>query len=924
MQKKTYLNANIYAVLVCFFAVIALTTISSWYDSFQHKTDRLKSYAEDRDVVLTLRGKKEDGTRLEGFLPGGVFELYEVDTDKRHDTRQYKTNMKGEIWVTNLGIGSYYFKEVIPPFRFTYDLDEEEQDITVYPFEVTRESSREVPIHVEVDNILIEAQLKISKTVENRDGTALSDVQLDELFSFEVCFDDRIDNPDYIDDQVYTYQIDKGPVRTIHNGGVILLKSGQQAVFKELEYATRYAVREINSFSYNIESIHSRGILLATRNVEYKNKTKIPLESSLKFTKTVENEDKTELRLDQTQKDFEFTLEFNSSEAYLAQIGEEEPFMIRSGETFLLKHLETIHISGLPKGLVYSLKEKDYSGEFYYSDKSVITGKIVVNSSLIEHSIRNIYDPMSDENGNLIIRKLLRGEDERIPFSFEILFSTLEPLKYQIDGGDILDYNEGEFIELLANQEIIFKNIPYGTEYLVRELELDNYESELIMVQGIIASENTELEFMNHNLLKPKDATITVHKEVERIETDKSFDFYMIIDDDVHEFSLKNGESWSIDVERGSLYYLIEKDYTKDGYETLMTTNQNVVDLEEEIDIYVKNIFHPNLVRIDIEGEKTWDVIEEALDLIPESIEVSLIRDDDIVVDTIEVGKDADGRWLYSFTVPKFNLMGEPYKYAINEKEIRHFEVSYEGTNIMNTYLKPVVYAPHVRKDITNGQHVVNPNIFEFVLTGTNKITSLVQDRTTIVGEGITTFKELMFEQEGEYTYRIHEIIYRDSKDYTFDTIDVYLKIVVGRVGNEFVIENITYSKKGYEDSDVEALFVNEYIYTEPDVEEIPKPEVPVIPDEPYNPEIPNKPEDPIEPVEPKEPDNPSKPDIVDKPTLPDTVEKEKGKDNLPQSGIARSFTILYSEISIISGVALLEVSKKQRRKRVYRTCQKQ
>lgn len=881
MQKIKDLKVQQRGLLVFLLAILLMTSVSAWFDNLQHKTNRFKSEGLSQDVVVTLRGYSNDKESFEGLLEGGVFELYDASSNTKLGDRQYRTDSKGEVWIHNLPEGTYYLKEVTPPVAYAYDKDSLEEDIIEYRFAVTDGTQIHVPKHIDVDNIRIDVSLTVSKYVENRSGSSLSDTQKDELFSFEVKFNEYLDDESFEDPKEYEYQIDSGAVRTIRNGGVILLKHGQKAHFKNLPYGIRYAVREIFHPEYSVESKDTSGMIRGHVDAIFINRPLRTPESYLNLTKILRNGDDSELSDLQKEKLFEFVVRFDSEEVYQAVIDDGESFEIRNGDSVFLKHEETLYVSGLPQGLHYSIQEKLVDGEHYYPDIEELTGSVVHESSLIKHQVVNTYDEAPTGTGTLLVTKHVPGEERDDDFIFGIFLPDDLGLQYTIDDGDLISYDSSETITLKHGQVFKIEGIPLGTKYRIEEEALPEYSQEFESVEGYIILGETKHIFINHHELDLRTASLTVTKIVEGVETSQSFDFTLKVNYEEVEFSLKDGESKTFEITQGSTYLLKEEDYSSLGYITTITKSQGVVDGEEHIEIDVINTFDPYLVTTQVSGEKTWTVPDGRDDLIPEYILVQILNDKDEVLDEKLVTKDDDGKWLYEFEVPKYNPDGSEAMYHVHELEIPNFEVEYEGMDIHSTYLEPARYRPKVLKHLENEVSVTDKMVFDFILSGTSKETALTNLRNYILGSGEVSFSELIFDSEGVYTYRIQEVVIRDT-DYEFDIRDVSLEITVIRVGNRFVVDKVVYRKEGHEDSLTEANFYNVYLLK------------PVVPKDP----IPDK----------------TKPEVPtpDKPK-PEKLKPDKG--NLPQSGIADSLTLLYSEVSIIVGYSLVGISNSRRKR---------
>lgn len=68
---------------------------------------------------------------------------------------------------------------------------------------------------------------------------------------------------------------------------------------------------------------------------------------------------------------------------------------------------------------------------------------------------------------------------------------------------------------------------------------------------------------------------------------------------------------------------------------------------------------------------------------------------------------DADGKWKYTFTAPKYDENDKEIVYSVKESAVAGFHASYEGYNILNTYIKPVTVAlPKVYKEVRESSHL--------------------------------------------------------------------------------------------------------------------------------------------------------------------------------------------------------------------------
>ena len=129
----------------------------------------------------------------------------------------------------------------------------------------------------------------------------------------------------------------------------------------------------------------------------------------------------------------------------------------------------------------------------------------------------------------------------------------------------------------------------------------------------------------------------------------------------------------------GNEYTYKVQEISVDGYTTAYdyTTEGNVVNCT------ITNTRLPSSSTMMVSGTKTWDDNNDASGIRPDSIEVGLVLDDEIIdVQTVT----ADDNWKYSFTG-----LDAGYDYSVVETIIpTGYEVSYNGYDITNTKVETV------------------------------------------------------------------------------------------------------------------------------------------------------------------------------------------------------------------------------------------
>ena len=234
-MKSFHRRVSAFCALILFLA-LTLTGTFCWQSMSQQALNEARSTPNMATVELV---KLESGTEIP--LAGAGFLLYRV-TDGANDEQVdglFTTGTDGKIAVS-LPAGNYYFIEHIPAPDHDFDLDAEGNAIRKYPFEVSEEEAENgetVTVGPVYNPRLTGGSLTISKTVENGDGSDLTQQQQEQEFTFTVTFSDEGAYPYYIIGQ-------EDDIETLSSGGTLTLKHGQVAQFFDLPAGMYYAVTE--------------------------------------------------------------------------------------------------------------------------------------------------------------------------------------------------------------------------------------------------------------------------------------------------------------------------------------------------------------------------------------------------------------------------------------------------------------------------------------------------------------------------------------------------------------------------------------------------------------------------------------------------------------------------------------------------------
>ncbi len=563
----------------------------------------------------------------------------------------------------------------------------------------------------------------------------------------------------FSDGGTYDCSIDGGEPFPVASGSTIRLRHGQTALFKGLPAGTEYHVEETDASGYLPLVTVQDGKIVAgvTSKVHFINNTTPPAPAgSLTVTKEVVG-DGADLN-----KEFEFTIELN-------------------GEliTFPLKHGDQKVFEKLPIGTKFVVTEKSYDEEGYLTQVKRYEGTINGLNQIIRF-VNVFQKPLN--LGSLRIEKELIGQDTNPPrqFTFQVEFSDGGTYSCSINGGEPFPVASGDTFQMSAGQSAVFPDLPADITYIVREVDCGDTAPDFTELKGtILAGETALVHFINRVSETP--ATLRITKVLEGNyppeELEREFEFIFTINGQKHTVTLKPGQSLDIQVPDGTQYEVVEKDYSAEGYTTVIHHGSGIVYGGQLVEIEAINTFTSN-GNTDIQGEKHWVVDDANRDKIPENIRVLLMHGDRLVEEAV-VTPDENGKWYYEFHVPKYDENGELIPYTIVERPVEGFSTSYEGYDIINTYVPPaIVQLPSIEKQ-ANGPEAV----FRFLMRPEHAA-PMPEDSVdgqkivTITGSGKVDLGQINFSQPGEFTYRLTEM--NDGLNgWTYDSAVYTLTITV-------------------------------------------------------------------------------------------------------------------------------------------------
>ena len=790
-----------------------LTGTLSWQSLSQNADNELREHQETLvDVRLVKLEKLPDGTKTATPVPGAAFTLF--TEDGMQIGGRYVTDANGEI-AGQLPAGSYYFEELSPCPGFTFETDENGQRITRYPFAVTGEETE--PVSVTAYNVRLQGALSVQKFVQTADESPLTEAQKQQTFLFTVTFSDG---------GTYAYRIDGGEEQQLASGGSLTLQHGQTAVFEQLPVGIVYNVTEQPEPGYTTTGTGHRGSITEDGCTAVFTNTAIPDQDetgSLVITKEVT--DNSDGQRADPDKEFSFTVTFSDNGTYVYRIDGGDEQQLASGGTLTLKHGQTAIFENLPEGVQYTVSEADYAGEGYRAQVGEYTGQIT-GSEAVWVPFVNVYEPAA-EPGGLTVEKEVVGEnsDPDREFTFTVTFADGGTYEYRIDGGEAQQLASGGELRLKAGQQAVFEGLPDGMGYAVRESDAKGYLPMHSEAKGSIAGgETVTVCFQNRVPEEPDEpgepAIIRVTKmlagEYPEADRDREYRLTLLVEGQETAFTLRPGETKEFEVPAGAYWEVREDDYYTEGYSQAVTDGTGTALPGETVEVMVTNTFEEDWVQVEIEGEKTWELLGYEESVLPESITVRLLGGGQLVEEAT-VTPDSSGEWQYRFTGPKYDAEGEEIDYTVEEGPLYNFIPAYEGYNIRNTYVPPVTIDPPVIQKKVEGENSPE-TAFSFLLKGEEgePMPEGSEGSAKIVtrsGSGETELGRITFEKAGVYSYRISELD-GGEEGWSYDGALYTLTVTVTEQGGKLEA-SYKLEKEGQAAEKLE--FVNRYESDEPD-----------------------------------------------------------------------------------------------------------
>ncbi|MDT2725836.1 Cna B-type domain-containing protein [Lactococcus formosensis] len=237
------------------------------------------------------------------------------------------------------------------------------------------------------------------------------------------------------------------------------------------------------------------------------------LSGDLIIEKTLVNDDGTELSEEQLAQLFEFRVTFSDGGTYAYQIdGNGDSHELASGETLKLRHGQRAVFTNIPVGVHYIVEEVGME----HGQANNSSGNISSDPSIVDFTNRDMT-----RLGNLILEKevvnsdgsAVTNEQKEIDFEFEVQLSDVPDgasfrfttNRYQIDDDPDNDDDtregtvaDGDTLTLRHGEILTIHDLPVGTSYQIREVEMPNFVSGTRDVEGnIVQDANNRHLFIN-------------------------------------------------------------------------------------------------------------------------------------------------------------------------------------------------------------------------------------------------------------------------------------------------------------------------------------------------------------------------------------------------------------------------------------------
>ncbi|MFQ9802191.1 MAG: Cna B-type domain-containing protein [Clostridia bacterium] len=183
--------------------------------------------------------------------------------------------------------------------------------------------------------------------------------------------------------------------------------------------------------------------------------------------------------------------------------------------------------------------------------------------------------------------------------------------------------------------------------------------------------------------------------EYPEADENREFRFTIVIDGADMEFTLKPGEAREFEVPAGVQYEVREDDYYPEGYSQSVANGYGVTLSGQTVEVIVTNTFEKDRVQMEIEGEKTWELGGYDKSVLPEMSRSGSCRTA-CLQRSSKSPRTTTANGVTALLCPKYDAEGNEIRYTIEEAPLDCFTATYDGLNIVNTYIPPISVDPPV------------------------------------------------------------------------------------------------------------------------------------------------------------------------------------------------------------------------------------
>ena len=495
----------------------------------------------------------------------------------------------------------------------------------------------------------------------------------DKEFSFAITFSDG---------GSYEYVIEGGEPQELVSGGVLVLKSGQTAVFTNLPDGIPYTVKEIDAAGYLPAIIEAAGTIASGEAAVVKFQNRVPDEAEQPATLRVTKKLEGEYPEAEENKEFHFTLTVDGiAQEFTLKPGESKEFEIAAGAQYEL-HEDDSFTDGyalmLENGIGTALSGQTitvtatntYVGEVQTEIEGEKTWELGGHDVALPESVT-----VQLKNGDLLVEEISVTPDESGEWHY-----TFTAPKCGADGSEIAYTVEEVPVAGFA---------PSYDHFDILNTYIPPVKIEPPMIEKVVEGENPPETQFSFLLRGEKDApmpedndgntnivalTGSGEAEMGEIVFEKAGVYTYTISE------LNTGaDGWEYD---NTIYTLTVAVTLEDG---ALHASYTLTKDGEPVDkaLFTNHYVPKEPDTLEIAGTKTWEHEDNPEDRRPDSIIVEVYADGELTAQRLVTAKDG---WQYSFTLPKYAEDGHAVIYTIGEADVPGYTTEIKGYDILNTY----------------------------------------------------------------------------------------------------------------------------------------------------------------------------------------------------------------------------------------------